>query len=500
MEFKDIFNPLKKCLGDGNNRQYFFRDLMAMITTVTEEEWGTPLDPNTKRVNDRTIFNYINRGLSQSFAQSIVNRLNPIVLEERINERPHDTRVALAGELSPYDDNINADNVGKYASQMLVSIIKSAAGLLSDEDINAEREAVRAAQLKIKYGPALLQESNNVCHYSQCGKQLYKMASGKIEYVYEVCTIDETKKNTFSNLIALCPDCKAKYCVKHSPKQLSELKRIKKSLVQKCESISSTDGVHLLASDKDQTLSEEDELKVRAFIIHHEGERELIPLCQIAFAYDHTHNHVRNMYTEYCLLPYRIRKSILQNVGFDRMIDIESLEWLEGLANLYDDSLEFNLSFRDYLDSLLQYFPKSINFLNMKIQDIDIRSFDRIIVPKCFASLKAARKCDLDTYIDDYLYIQDNELEYDVPRPLDYLWLRKKLYSCSEKEVAFWFCHYVIDACNNIGWRLKGNPLIVDGMDMYAETLEDLFYSALNVLHNHHSIHKELDGKRSSTE
>ena len=57
MEFKDLFIPLKKCLGDGNTRQYFFRDLMAMITTVSEEEWGTELDPNTKRTNDNTILN-----------------------------------------------------------------------------------------------------------------------------------------------------------------------------------------------------------------------------------------------------------------------------------------------------------------------------------------------------------------------------------------------------------------------------------------------------------
>jgi len=55
VEFKDLFNPLKKCLSDGHNRQYFFRDLMAMITSVTEEEWGTDHDPSSKKVKDETI-------------------------------------------------------------------------------------------------------------------------------------------------------------------------------------------------------------------------------------------------------------------------------------------------------------------------------------------------------------------------------------------------------------------------------------------------------------
>jgi len=102
MEFKDLFNPLKKCLGDGHNRQYFFRDLMAMITTVSEDEWGTAKDPNTKRTNDNTIFSFIKRGLSFTFAQSIVNRLTPENLTERINSRPDGTREALAKELSIY--------------------------------------------------------------------------------------------------------------------------------------------------------------------------------------------------------------------------------------------------------------------------------------------------------------------------------------------------------------------------------------------------------------
>lgn len=141
MEFKDIFNPLKKCLSDGHNRQYFFRDLMAMITTVSEEEWGTPLDPNTKRTKDNTIFSFIKRGLSQTFAQSIVNRLTPEILIEQINERPLGTREALAKELSVIDSDINADNVGEKAADMLVKIITKSAGLMSDEEIALEKEA-----------------------------------------------------------------------------------------------------------------------------------------------------------------------------------------------------------------------------------------------------------------------------------------------------------------------------------------------------------------------
>lgn len=39
VEFKTLFPIMKKHLADGDDVPYFFRELMAMITTVTEDEW-----------------------------------------------------------------------------------------------------------------------------------------------------------------------------------------------------------------------------------------------------------------------------------------------------------------------------------------------------------------------------------------------------------------------------------------------------------------------------
>ena len=38
VEFKDFFSILKKRISDGADVPYFFRDLIAMITDVSEEE------------------------------------------------------------------------------------------------------------------------------------------------------------------------------------------------------------------------------------------------------------------------------------------------------------------------------------------------------------------------------------------------------------------------------------------------------------------------------
>lgn len=98
VEFKTLFSILKKHLADGDDVPYFFRELMAMITTVTEDEWGTGKDPSVK-LSDETIRSYTKRGLPKKLAGSIVYRLTPEVLVERINERSVTSRTLLAEDL-----------------------------------------------------------------------------------------------------------------------------------------------------------------------------------------------------------------------------------------------------------------------------------------------------------------------------------------------------------------------------------------------------------------
>lgn len=40
MEFKEFFSMMKNRISDGADIPCFFRDLIAMITDVTEDEWG----------------------------------------------------------------------------------------------------------------------------------------------------------------------------------------------------------------------------------------------------------------------------------------------------------------------------------------------------------------------------------------------------------------------------------------------------------------------------
>lgn len=58
VEFKEFFSMMKNWISDGADVLYFFKDLVAMITDVTEDERGTSKDPSTKLSKESTLRSY----------------------------------------------------------------------------------------------------------------------------------------------------------------------------------------------------------------------------------------------------------------------------------------------------------------------------------------------------------------------------------------------------------------------------------------------------------
>lgn len=88
MEFKDFFSMMKNRISDGLDVPRFFRDLVAMITEVTEDGWDTPKDPSSKLTKENTLRTYAKRDISKKFAQSIVYKLSPEMFIESLESRP----------------------------------------------------------------------------------------------------------------------------------------------------------------------------------------------------------------------------------------------------------------------------------------------------------------------------------------------------------------------------------------------------------------------------
>lgn len=178
VEFKTLFSILKKHLADGDDVPYFFRELMAMITTVSEDEWGTGKDPSVK-LSDETIRSYTKRGLPKKLASTIVYRLTPEILVERINERSDTSRTLLAEDLRGYDSTLNADNVAEAISAWIVEIVQTAAGLVPQTALQKQQQLQLSLDLKAKYGDYLLSETDCFCPFPGCGKQLTVSGTGR---------------------------------------------------------------------------------------------------------------------------------------------------------------------------------------------------------------------------------------------------------------------------------------------------------------------------------
>lgn len=244
LNFQMLFKILKKHMADGDAVPYFFRELMAMITTVAEEEWGTSKDPS-KKMKDETLRNYSKRGLSKTLAKNIVYRLTPEFLTERINERNETQRKLLAEDLQSYDSTINAENVGEKVSELMVSVIQQSAGLVSQSKLEAQQQAQLALDLKNQYGNYLLAEAENTCPFPGCGRSLVVTANHKAASFFEVGLIDKNGKASPENLLAMCPCCYATYSLDDNKKKCKELKAVKKTLLARRQIIQMLDELPL---------------------------------------------------------------------------------------------------------------------------------------------------------------------------------------------------------------------------------------------------------------
>ena len=244
VEFKTLFPILKKYLADGADVPYFFRELMAMITTVTEEEWGSSKDPSAK-AKDETLRTYAKRGISQKLAKAIVYRLTPEILVERINEKSETVKNLLASDLYGYDATLNAENVAGKVADWMVEIVQTRAGLIQQSELEKQKQKQAETDLRNQYGYYLLNEVGHYCPFPGCGRPLTVFKGGKAADAYCVSVIDKKKAPEVRNLLALCPQCYATYSIDDNSKVSKELLNVKKILETRTQNLSLIDDLPL---------------------------------------------------------------------------------------------------------------------------------------------------------------------------------------------------------------------------------------------------------------
>lgn len=245
MEFKDFFQLMKKRISDGLDVPAFFRDLVAMITDVPEEAWDTPKDPSSKLTKENTLRTYAKRGLSAKFAKSIVYNLSPEMFIESLESRPAAVLKLLAEDYKGYDSTATSDNIAGKLADCFIDILRRTAGIVPQSELERQRIAQQARELKSRYGEYLREEAGNVCALPGCSRLLSTSRDGATAPVYEVGVIDKEKEANVDNLLAFCPMCQATYSLDNNKKLCKELVGVKKILVARNQSMRLLDGMPL---------------------------------------------------------------------------------------------------------------------------------------------------------------------------------------------------------------------------------------------------------------
>lgn len=216
----------------------------------------------------------------------------------------------------------------------------------------------------------------------------------------------------------------------------------------------------------------------KRFIHKYKKSIDLSPLCQIASLFDYQYELVNPMYIDYCELDETDQQAIMKTYDYPIITVNSPYDFYKAIDLFVDDVETNNLAsdgksycIKQYLDSSLEfgeYIPK------MKYYDIY----------PCMKSARFNRETiTLDQFIDDYLFIQEHQLNDSLPKPLDWIWDYFNFAFCSKKQIAFMLNFFIINSCASLrrySKNLSLNPHLSMSYNVSSfSNLEDLYFLAL---------------------
>ena len=256
-----------------------------------------------------------------------------------------------------------------------------------------------------------------------------------------------------------------------------------------------SEKAHTIKTTTPKAIEEDDDevfRQVQAFCIDYEEELELLPLCQIAVFLNPMHKYVREMYTDYCKCPVAVRKKILEINGC-RSLEFSDKGWIAKSLNLFDEKArEKNLCTTNYLYDGAKYFLRAFERYSEYPIDFDPWIFEHLIKYES-PLFSRERKCNLHTYISEYLELSMSGSDIKVAPPLDSMWAHCSKPNVPEYEVTYWVCMAMIATSPQLAHSVDDNYDLCDVDLCDAESListqEDMYLYALLELYK---LHRKL--------
>lgn len=194
------------------------------------------VDHPVEETEDRTYKAYFYGEHDITFlAKKIADSLDPKGFADFVETETDSVITQICDEFRQYYGDINPDNYGEKVGLRFEAIIQKAA---KGKRKRKKKETQLPVSLKTqlptvpsqdKYGFYLVSEEGSVCPNDGCTHPLFTDENGHLGLLYDVAVINpDESSESMNNLIALCPECAAKYRLGLNPMSILRMKEIKK--------------------------------------------------------------------------------------------------------------------------------------------------------------------------------------------------------------------------------------------------------------------------------
>ncbi len=197
-------------------------------------------------------------------------------------------------------------------------------------------------------------------------------------------------------------------------------------------------------------VQESIESEAKRFCIENKDEITLLPLCPFADYLDSTKPDTREIYNNYKTQKASVKKAIFKLKKTEFPVFIEK-NWinarLDKLLRMIQDN---DLARIDLFYDGFKYFHRAY----MHNADEPVTNPNPSIFPRIFEVPSVGwfkeTPCNLEFYIDSYIWARINEPDKKVIPPFDLINQICDLERATEARLTFWMCRFIIDCCKNL--------------------------------------------------
>lgn len=162
-----------------------------------------------------------------------VGNFNKIKFEDAIFEIPEQEKIKIVEGLNRTGIQTTLKTFEQTVSELFYEIISDIASGKKQEKVSLNTNSGQK-DLEQKYGLSLLQECNSLCPLPECSKPLYVKKDEEKQPYFQIIQINPQKPyDRLYNLLAVCPECAAKFNMQKTEHDILRLAEIKRRMQEK---------------------------------------------------------------------------------------------------------------------------------------------------------------------------------------------------------------------------------------------------------------------------